>query len=879
MNASRILLKIGIHFLKCAALSPQKLSRFAMAAMIDLIQSGGFLMRLGVAMAVACLLSTGMAVAGPAWATMKKPTNIEAQGLRAALQSFAKERDVQIVYRSDVVGALKTNGAAGELTVEEALTQLLKGTGLTFQYLEDKGVTIVPLATQPQKSEGNSLLRSSRTDERRIPSRLAQADAPASAVTPQSDGDDCDESNADGQLTCVTITSQRRTDVPVGALGSRSELNTPFSTSTIDSEDLASRMAYSLTDVFANDASVSRFAGSDYTVWSSSLSVRGLAIDANTGLKMNGLPVWVFGVNMPLESMEEVQLLKGATGFMYGFGAPGGMVNYVTKKPTEKTRVSLDAGWRADQIFSQHADFGGRVGSSGVFGYRLNLAHENGATATDSDVARKAGSLALDAHLTDTLTATAEVLYQKNEIDRPAPYVFLDAYNNAALPRVPDSKFNPTSDQSHAGSVFTTVTGGLSWQLSDNWKTSTSLAHSQTELWYSQEYLTLLNPAGDFRDRTYDSLQFVTFDYAQALLEGRFYTGAVRHEIISGISYQKYRGQNGYSNLRQGFVNQGTDNLYAISRLEYTPNYGRDQPHYQTAVEYQRAAFISDWLHFSDEWSFLAGIRYSDYGRETWAYAFTTPEVFTITKRNYDKNPTTPTFALIYKPISGATAYASYTEALEPGTTVGATFVNANQALGPLTSKQYEIGLKWEQSRYSTAAALFRVDRAAGYGNAANVFVQDGILRYQGLELSGDVRLTPNLLVGASTVYLDDATYERTGNAWLIGRRVPGSTKFTATLQATYDVPGVPGLMLHADAKHAGSTIAYQNTASLLTIAAPSHTIFNVSASYGTEVSGFETIFRAGVQNLTDKDYWAAGANNVFVGAPRVFTLNAEVKF
>lgn len=53
-------------------------------------------------------------------------------------------------------------------------------------------------------------------------------------------------------------------------------------------------------------------------------------------------------------------------------------------------------------------------------------------------------------------------------------------------------------------------------------------------------------------------------------------------------------------------------------------------------------------------------------------------------------------------------------------------------------------------------------------------------------------------------MYLDDATYEKTGVAWLIGKRVPGSTKFSATLQATYDFPSLPGLSVHADAKYWG---------------------------------------------------------------------------
>ena len=37
----------------------------------------------------------------------------------------------------------RANGATGELTLEEALTQLLSGTGLMYRYLDQNAITIV----------------------------------------------------------------------------------------------------------------------------------------------------------------------------------------------------------------------------------------------------------------------------------------------------------------------------------------------------------------------------------------------------------------------------------------------------------------------------------------------------------------------------------------------------------------------------------------------------------------------------------------------------------------------------------------------------------------------------------------------------------------
>ena len=51
----------------------------------------------------------------------KKPLQIPAQKLESALRALAKERGLQMVYRSEVIGELRTQGVSGDLTAEEAL--------------------------------------------------------------------------------------------------------------------------------------------------------------------------------------------------------------------------------------------------------------------------------------------------------------------------------------------------------------------------------------------------------------------------------------------------------------------------------------------------------------------------------------------------------------------------------------------------------------------------------------------------------------------------------------------------------------------------------------------------------------------------------------
>jgi iron complex outermembrane receptor protein len=62
--------------------------------------------------------------------------------------------------------------------------------------------------------------------------------------------------------------------------------------------------------------------------------VRGLPVDLLNGFKMDGLSIPNWGSDMPLEPFSQIELLKGPGGFMYGFGQPGGILNFVSKQPT-----------------------------------------------------------------------------------------------------------------------------------------------------------------------------------------------------------------------------------------------------------------------------------------------------------------------------------------------------------------------------------------------------------------------------------------------------------------------------------------------------------------------------------------------------------------
>ena len=102
----------------------------------QIITITGWVMRVSVLAGVLCLVLVSVGNADPASAAIRKSTNIPAEPLDLALKSLARERQFQVLFRAEVVRDVRTGGAVGDFTPEEAIKQLLSGTGLSYKYLE-----------------------------------------------------------------------------------------------------------------------------------------------------------------------------------------------------------------------------------------------------------------------------------------------------------------------------------------------------------------------------------------------------------------------------------------------------------------------------------------------------------------------------------------------------------------------------------------------------------------------------------------------------------------------------------------------------------------------------------------------------------------------
>src|ERR1700678_1712928 len=118
----------------------------------------GALLHLAVLAVAVCVSSVGVATADNTSASMRKPIHIAAQDLGPALKQLAQSRGLQVLYLFNTVRDLRTRGANGDITANEAFDQLLDGTGLTFRYLDENTVTVVPLSDPSVSEESGASL-------------------------------------------------------------------------------------------------------------------------------------------------------------------------------------------------------------------------------------------------------------------------------------------------------------------------------------------------------------------------------------------------------------------------------------------------------------------------------------------------------------------------------------------------------------------------------------------------------------------------------------------------------------------------------------------------------------------------------------------------
>lgn len=697
---------------------------------------------------------------------------------------------------------------------------------------------------------------------------LAQNSAGQKAQTTQQE-----EANDDGEISLrsdIVVTGRRGKSVNAGGLGARSALDTPFSVTAVTSTEITDKGAITVDEILKGDSGV-RTASNGVASIIPEVTVRGLLLDQLNSYKVDGL-TFPNRTSLPAEHFSQVELLKGLSGFMYGFGTPGGIVNYITKRPTQDDAVTLSAGFSSNATFKGGADVSVRGGPNDAIGFRSVGVIERGDTYIDNDgrIERTSVSASATFDLGSAVTILADGLYQKRRSEGVIFAVYHSGGGTGGLPTtVPllapiDGRTNLAESGSYYETETKLATLGADFNIASDWKANVSYRFAEADANWREGNANLTTAAGDYVFREFTSVQTHRYNQVQGFVIGKFDTGPLEHQVTFGASWQKLEQ---FNDLTPGTFNLvGTSNIYAPKQITGSFSDPRGHGKFLTLIIDQKALFASDTITLG-KFSLLAGARLNKFKQ-------TNLNATGATTASYEKTPLTPTVALRFKPVNWMTIYGSYVQALEKGGQASVINANYGDIFGPLESKQYEIGMKADTSTWAASFALFRILRGAEYTNSVNVFVQDGQSRFQGVEASFTLRPIEGFAVTAQGMLLDAKLVRGSAN---VGLKIPGAADWQGSLSMEYSPPSIEGLKFLTSLTYLGDSKLEANN--LRTV--PGFATWDGSVRYSLG----ETIpitLNLGVRNITDKKYWTirnSGTPAVQQGAPRTVVLGASVTF
>lgn len=667
-----------------------------------------------------------------------------------------------------------------------------------------------------------------------------------------------------------------------GILGTKDNLETPFSITAYTNELIQDRQARSVAEVLQNDPGIRAARG--FGNFQEAYFIRGFILNSDD-VAYNGLYSLLPRQYIASELFERVEVLRGASAFLMGASPNGsgigGNISLLPKRaPVEPlTRLTVNAG--SGGAGGAALDVARRFGPDKATGVRFNAAYRDGGTAVDDEKARTSVvALGVDWRSRD-VRLSADLGWQDNQLTRTRPSVTVNGLS--AMPALPDNKANYAQPWTYSNErdAFGTLRG--EWDLNDAVTAWAAYGARRSTEANRLGNLTVTDAAtGDGTFYRFENGRKDSVDTGEAGLRGKLRTGSVGHEWVVSAAMFSLDTKNGYA---MDFLNTQPTNLYtparsalpAFSDSVYVGN-SVDDPRLNTRIR-NRSVAIGDTLSLLDDSLLITlGLRHQTLKVDS--ISATVRFLDTITPggvvTTYDRSKTSPVAGVVYRLSRQLSVYGNYIEGLNKGDSLAAQNGQPARDLAPYASKQKEVGLKYDGGRLGFGASYFTTDKPRA------VLAQDtaqGEDRHRGVELTAFGMATRELKVLGGLTWLD-ARQHGTGVAATEGKRTLGIAQVQANLGAEWEVPALQGLALDARVVHTGKVFAD----SANTLRVPAWTRLDAGARYLFEVQGTLLTLRARIDNLTNRKYWASAGgypdqSYLVVGQPRSVNLSLAADF
>lgn len=604
------------------------------------------------------------------------------------------------------------------------------------------------------------------------------------------------------------------------------------------------------------------------------LRMRGFDAVEN-GLYVDGLklvnPGFAVSYNLEPFGAERVDVLRGPSSVLYGQAAPGGLVNFVSKRPTFERfgSVKFEAG-SFDRLQGE-LDVGGALDKNNTLAARLTALGRDSATQVDyinDNRVYVAPSLTWKPDDRTTLTFLSH--YQKDETQPSQRYPAKGSLFSNVNGRIPTNRFTgePGVDK-YDREQF--AVGYLFERRANDWLTVRQNArYYDTKIEAASVYTGYLFPDERTIGRYYYEIDGQVHGFnLDNQAEFRFATGFIEHTVLAGLDFQHTHA---FNELPFG----------AAPSLDiFNPVYGTPVPaaapySKSTVTQNQIGLYLQDQIKI-DRWRIALSGRYDRADSVS-------ENLIGGGRKMQDDAGLTGRAGLVYVADNGLSPYFSFSQSFLPQ---AATDFDGN-LFKPETAKQYEFGVKYQpkgQSGYVNLA-YFDLTRQNYLTSDPVTFanVQRGQAHTSGVELEGVASLQNGLDLTASYTYLYSEVQKSTF-ADEIGEQLEYTPTHKATLWADYTVPAGPakGFGIGGGARYTGPSVGNTYYAKN-DINIPGYVLFDAALHYDVKVRGEKFRLAFNMQNVFDKEYVATafgsfGNDSATYGLRRMVTGSIQYQF
>lgn len=578
-----------------------------------------------------------------------------------------------------------------------------------------------------------------------------------------------------------------------------------------------------------------------------------------------------------LANIEQVEVLKGPASVLYGRGSSGGLINRITKKPTDDpfTNVTTTVGsWDMKRV---EVDSNQPLGEAAAF--RINAAVEDSGSFRDQGFTERnfiAPSLQLNISEKTRLLFQVENLEDKRVTDFGVP-----AINGRPVDVDPETYYG-SSDARDDDYTETDMLSGavtLEHEFNNGWKLKNTFRASDYDLNRNNTVVTSVNTTTLLANRRHSFIDRQEHGYFnQTDISTNADWLGMKHALLFGmeLGYQDKDAQSG------SYANPGSVSLYDPQSNDNT-GANRTVTASTRSLSQVAGFYVQDLITLNPEWKALVGVRHDRFDQ-------TTENVLTDTRFGRTDTEFSPRAGLVYQPTPWASVYASYTQSFQPSQEVFALAAN-NTDIAPEETTNYEVGTKLDflGGNLSAMVSLFRLERT----NIKSVDPTDttklipvGEQRTDGLELSLSGRPAHGWDITAGYAFLDaeitksptsvGVPISATGASYLVaieGNRPSLTPRHSANLWVTRRFDNGFGL-------GGGVTLMGEQFASVSNeVKLPGYARADMTAFY--ETKKYEV--RLLVNNIFDREYFESAHGSVDIdntpGAPRNAQLSLKLKF